>query len=47
MAVFGERLHSNGRQMKWLGIALLLLSISSGDAWSQTAGDSDEQKARP
>ena len=35
-----------GRHMKWLGIAMLLLSISSSDAWSQTAGDSDEQKAR-
>lgn len=32
--------------MKWLGIAMLLLSVSSGGAWSQTAGGSDEQKAR-
>ncbi len=35
-----------GRQMKWLGIAMLLLSVSSGGAWSQTAGDPDAQKAR-
>ncbi len=32
--------------MKWLGIAMLLLSVSSGGAWSQTAGDPDAQKAR-
>ncbi len=32
--------------MKWLGIAVLLLSISTGDAWSQTAGDSNDPKAR-
>ena len=32
--------------MKWFGIALLLLSISSGDAWSQATSDLDDQKAR-
>ncbi len=32
--------------MKWLGIAMLLLSVSSGGAWSQTSGDGDAQKAR-
>lgn len=32
--------------MKWLGIAALLLSMSISEAWSQTAGDSDDPKAR-
>ncbi len=37
---------SKGRHMKWLGIAVLLLSMSHSDAWSQTAGDSTDPKAR-
>ncbi len=32
--------------MRWLGIAVLLLSLSTSDAWSQTAGDSNDPKAR-
>ncbi len=32
--------------MKWFGIALLLLSISSGDAWSQIAGIVEQEIAR-
>lgn len=32
--------------MKWLGIVALLLSMSISEAWSQTAGDSDDPKAR-
>ncbi len=32
--------------MKWLGIAVLFLSMSNSDAWSQTAGDSNGPKAR-
>ncbi len=32
--------------MKWFAVALLLLSISSGDAWSQATSDLDDQKAR-
>lgn len=39
-------IHSKGRHMKWLGIAALLLSMSISEAWSQTAGDSDDPKAR-
>ncbi len=37
---------SKGRHMKWLGIAVLLLFMSTSDAWSQTAGDSNDPKAR-
>ncbi len=37
---------SKGRHMKWLGIAVLLLSMSNSHAWSQTAGDSNDPKAR-
>ena len=32
--------------MRWLGIAVLLLSMSTGETWSQTAGDSNDPKAR-
>ncbi len=32
--------------MKWLGIAALLLSMPISEAWSQTAGDSNDPKAR-
>ena len=47
-AVRGNRcaILSKGRHMKWLGIAVLLLSMSNNDAWSQTAGDSNDPKAR-
>ncbi len=37
---------SKGRHVKWLGIAVLLFSMSNSDAWSQTAGDSTDPKAR-
>lgn len=42
----GCAIHSKGRHIKWLGIAVLLLSMSTSDAWSQAAGDSNDQKAR-
>ncbi len=41
----GRVVRSQGRSMKWLAIAMFLLSVSSGGAWSQTTGDSGEQKA--
>lgn len=48
IATRGDRcaILSKGRHMKWLGIAVLLFSMSNSDAWSQTAGDSTDPKAR-
>ncbi len=48
IATRGDRcaIPSKGRHMKWLGIAVLLFSMSNSDAWSQTAGDSTDPKAR-